>query len=108
MAIENGFSDNSFYAFQTGLDYTTKDSINSLTLHTHEYDRQYESDNYNSKSYTVRTEHQTKNYGLGLDYKYDESLTADDDNGGLFGKFNYNIFSFRPRVRLEAPRSGAR
>ena len=97
LAIENGFSDNSFYAFQTGLDYTTKDSINSLTLHTHEYDREYESDNYNSKSYTVRTEHQTKNYGLGLDYKYDESLTADDDNVGLFGNFNYNIFSFHAR-----------
>ncbi len=97
VAIQNGFSDNSFYAFQTGFDYITKNSINSLTLHTHEYDRKYETNNYNSKSYTIRTEHQTKNYGLGFDYKYDESLTADDDNVGLFGNFNYNIFSFHAR-----------
>jgi len=97
VAIQNGFSDNSFYAFQTGFDYITKDSTNSITLHTHEYDREYESDNYNSKSYTVRTEHQTKNYGLGFDYKYDQSLTADDDSVGLFGNFNYDIFSFHAR-----------
>ena len=97
LAVETGFSDNSFYAFQTGFDYTTKKSVNSLTLHTHEYDRVYESDKYNSKSYTLRTEHQTKNYGLGLDYKYDQSLTADNDNVGLFGNFNYNIFSFHAR-----------
>jgi len=97
LAVETGFSDNSFYAFQTGVDYITKNSINSLTLHTHEYDREYESDIYNSKSYTVRTEHQTKNYGIGFDYKYDQSLTADNDNVGLFGNFNYNIFSFHAR-----------
>ena len=56
---------------------------NYITLHSHKYDRDYNSpdnefDEYVSKSHLLRAEH-TKNsldnfnYGFGLEYKYDES-----------------------------------
>jgi len=97
LAIQEGWSDNSFYAFQTGIDYVDKDYTNSLTLHSHEYNRKYNDAFYKSQSYVVKAEHKTEKYGLGIDYKNDESLTADNDNVGFFGNFQYNIFSYHYR-----------
>ena len=91
--IQDGFSNNNFYAFQSGLDYKTKNYTNYITLHTHTYDRQYENDQYKSSNYFFKIGHQANTYGLGLDYKYDESLTQDDDNISLFANYNYNILN---------------
>ena len=95
--VQDGFSDNNFYALQSGLDYKTKDYTNYITLHTQAYDRQYESDQYKSSNYFFKIGHQANTYGLGLDYKYDESLTEDDDNVSLFANYNYSIFSLGAR-----------
>ena len=84
LALQNGYdSDNSLYAFQTGLDYQTKDSLNYVTLHSHSYDRDYNSpgnefDSYESDAYVLRAEHKKYGnnpfkYGLGFEYKYDTS-----------------------------------
>ena len=51
LAIQNGHSNNDFYAFQTGADYVTKDYTNYITLHTHEYNRRYESNKYKASNY---------------------------------------------------------
>ena len=113
LALQNGYdSDNSLYAFQTGFDYNTKNSKNYITLHTHSYDREYESpnlefDNYESDSYVLRAEHSSLIndgfvYGLGFEYKYDQalfenqgsynsSLDSDYDNVGIFANVGYNF-----------------
>src|SRR6056300_364735 len=70
---------------------------NSITLHTHAYDRDYDDAHYESQTYMVRAQHQTKTWGVGLDYKNDQSLTGDHDNLGYFINTSYNIFSLHYR-----------
>ena len=111
--LQNGFdSNNNLYALQTGFDYITQDSKSYITLHTHSYDREYNSpgnefDNYESDSYVVRAEHTKKSsdaftYGVGVEYKYDtasfdnrgsynSSLSGDYDNIGIFANLGYNF-----------------
>jgi vitamin B12 transporter len=113
VALQNGFdSNNNLYALQTGFDYVTQDSKSYITLHTHSYDREYNSpsnefDNYESDSYVVRAEHTKKSsdaftYGVGVEYKYDtasfdnrgsynSSLSGDYDNIGVFANLGYNF-----------------
>jgi vitamin B12 transporter len=113
VALQNGFdSNNSLYALQTGFDYVTPDSKSYITLHTHSYDREYNSpsnefDNYESDSYVVRAEHTKKSsdaftYGVGVEYKYDtasfanrgsynSSLSGNYDNIGVFANLGYNF-----------------
>ena len=95
------------YAFQTGVDYISQNYRNYITLHSHKYDRDYNSpdnefDEYVSKSHLLRAEH-TKNsldnfnYGFGLEYKYDESSFTNRGstyNSSLSGNYNNkSIFS---------------
>jgi outer membrane cobalamin receptor len=102
LAIQDGkWSDNTFYALQTGLDHVTKSGTNSLTLHTHAYDRDYDDAHYESQTYMVRAQHQTDTWGVGFDYKNDESLTGDHDNLGYFFNTSYNIFSLHYRQDRE-------
>jgi len=98
VAIQDGkWSDNTFYALQTGVDYKNS----SLTFHTHEYDRDYDDAHYESQTHMVRAQHQTKTWGVGFDYKNDESLTGDHDNLGYFFNTSYNIFSLHYRQDRE-------
>ena len=102
LAIQDGkWSDNTFYALQTGLDHVTKSGTNSITLHTHSYDRDYDDANYDSSTYMLRAQHQTKTWGVGFDYKNDESLTSNHDNLGYFFNASYNIFSYHHRFDEE-------
>ena len=102
LAIQDGkWSDNTFYALQTGLDHVTKSGTNSLTLHTHAYDRDYDDAHYESQTYMVRAQHQTDTWGVGFDYKNDESITGDHDNLGYFINTSYNIFSLHYRQDRE-------
>ena len=113
LALQNGYdADNSLYAFQTGLDFTTVDTQNYITFHTHEYDRDYNSpnnelDEYDSNAYAVRAEHKKigdgpLTYGVGFEYKYDEAvftnrgsynstLSGDYENQGYFANLGYQI-----------------
>ena len=102
VSIQDGkYADNTFYAFQTGLDYKN----NSLTFHTHEYDRDYDDSHYDSENYTVRGTHQTNTWGIGFDYKHNESYgksqwsenTGYGHNLGYFYNLSYNIFSYHHR-----------
>ena len=106
VAIQNDkWSDNTFYAFQTGIDYLN----NSLTLHTHDYDRDYDDAHYESDNFTIRGTHQTKNYGFGFDYKHNESYgesvwsenTGNHHNLGYFFNASYDIFSYHHRFDEE-------
>jgi len=98
---EDKWSDNTFYALQTGVDHVTKSGTNSITLHTHAYDRDYDDAHYESQTYMIRAQHQTETWGVGLDYKNDESLTGDHDNLGYFFNTSYNIFSLHYRQDRE-------
>ena len=113
LAVEDGYdSNNSLYAFQTGLEFNDLLTQNHLTFHTHKHDREYNSpnnefDDYESDSYVVKAEHSTQktdkfSYGLGFEYKYDDaffdnrgsynsSLSADYDNIGLYGNIGYEF-----------------
>ena len=112
LALQNGYdSDNSLLAFQTGLDYQTKNSFNYITLHSHSYDREYNSpgelDIYESDAYVLRAEHKKLSdgpfiYGLGFEYKYDiatftnngsynSTLDGDYNNIGLYANFGYDL-----------------
>jgi vitamin B12 transporter len=102
LAIQDDkWSDNTFYALQTGLDHVTKSGTNSITLHTHAYDRDYDDAHYESQTHMVRAQHQTDTWGVGFDYKNDESLTGDHDNLGYFFNTSYNIFSLHYRQDRE-------
>jgi len=110
LAIQDGkWSDNSFYALQTGVDHVTKDSTNSLTLHTHAYDRDYDDANYDSSTYMLRAQHQRDTWGVGFDYKHDESAsktqwsdsTDRQHNLGYFFNASYSIFSYHHRFDEE-------
>jgi len=95
--IQNGFSDNTFFALQTGVEQQLKNGNNYLYLHTHEYDRKYESDEYKSENYFIKLGHQNNIYGFGLDYKYDQSHTQDDDNVSLFTNYTNGLISLGAR-----------
>ena len=106
VAIQDGkWSDNTFYALQTGLDYKNS----SLTLHTHSYDRDYDDAHYDSLNYTLRATQQYDNFGFGFDYKHNESYsetqwsTANRDlyNLGYFFNLSHNIFSYHHRFDEE-------
>ena len=97
--IQDGkWSDNTFYAFQIGADYLTKVGTSSITLHTHEYDRDYDDAHYESQSHMIKGEHKKDNFGFGFDYKHDQSLTDTNHNLGFFGNFSYDIFSYHHRI----------
>ena len=91
------WSDNTFYAFQTGLDYKNS----SLTLHTHQYDRNYDDNYYKSQNYTLKATQQYENYGFGFDYKHNESLNNQHHNLGYFFNLSYDIFSYHHRFDEE-------
>ena len=98
VSIQEGkWSDNTFYAFQTGVDYKKT----SLTFHTHEYDRDYDNAHYESKNYTLQGAFQTETYGYGFDYKHNESLSSQHHNLGYFANLSYNIFSYHHRIDEE-------
>jgi outer membrane cobalamin receptor len=98
VAIQDGkWSDNTFYALQTGLDYKNS----SLTFHTHEYDRDYDDSHYESTNYTVRGTQQWEKFGFGFDYKHNESLTGQDHNLGYFFNLSQGIFSYHHRFDEE-------
>ena len=98
VSIQDGkWADNTFFAFQTGVDYLN----NSLTFHTHEYDRDYDDSHYESENYTIRGTHQKEKYGFGFDYKHNESLTNQHHNLGYFFNFSHNIFSYHHRFDEE-------
>lgn len=106
VAIQDGkWSDNTFYALQTGVDYVTRNYTNSITLHTHTYDREYDDAHYDSKNYMVKAQHQTDTWGVGVDYKHDRSAsqtqwstsTGNQHNLGYFFNLSYNIFSYHHR-----------
>ena len=106
VAIQDGkWADNTFYAFQTGLDYKNS----SLTLHTHSYDRDYDDAHYDSLNYTLRATQQYEKFGFGFDYKHNESYsetqwsTANTDlyNLGYFFNLSQGIFSYHHRFDEE-------
>ena len=73
-------SDNKMYAFQTGIERKTKNSLDNLIFHYHNYDRKYyvqgKKDKYYSESLVVKAERDVVfdnklSYGFGSEYKYD-------------------------------------
>ena len=113
LPLQAGYdSDNKMHALQVGVDHTSKNVKNYITLHAHNYNRDYSSpggelDEYNSESFMLRAEHSKVNfnkftYGLGFDYKndnatfanrgsYNSSLSGDYDNLGFFTNFGYQL-----------------
>ena len=114
-------SDNKMYALQAGLEHKTKNSLNNLIFHYHNYDRKYyvqgKKDKYYSESLVAKAEREVifdnkLSYGFGSEYKYDwghyltktfsSSTKGHLSNFGLFAnagyKFNENqIISFYAR-----------
>ena len=77
---ESVTSDNKMYALQTGMERKTKDLLDNLMLHYHNYDRKYyvrgKKDKYYSESLVAKVEReklvdQKFSYGFGSEYKYD-------------------------------------
>ena len=106
VAIQDGkWSDNTFYALQTGVDYKNS----SLTLHTHSYDRDYDDAHYDSLNYTLRATQQYEKFGFGVDYKHNESYSEtqwstdnrDLYNLGYFFNLSQGIFSYHHRFDEE-------
>jgi len=111
---QTGYDSNSLFgAIQGTFDYITKDTVTSMRLHSHMYDRNYNSpnqefDEYNSKSHFVRLEHSNNfrenlSLGIGSDYKidlanfmnrgsYNSSLNGDYNTLSYFGNLNYNFY----------------
>ena len=103
LAVQEGkWADNTFYALQSGLDYRhNAQDTTSITLHAHEYDRAYDDAQYESQTYMVKAQHQTQTWGLGIDYKADESLESNHDNMGYFFNTSYHMFSYHYRQDRE-------
>ena len=96
--IQDGkWSDNTFYALQTGLDYKNS----SVTLHTHQYDRDYDDAHYESENYTLKGTQQYEKFGFGLDYKHNESLSGQHHNLGYFFNVSQSIFTYHHRFDEE-------
>ena len=79
-AEESVTADNKMYAFQTGIEQKTKNSLDNLIFHYHNYDRKYyvqgKKDKYYSESLVVKAEREVVanekfSYGFGSEYKYD-------------------------------------
>jgi len=77
---ESVTSDNKMYAFQTGVERKTKNSLDNLMFHYHKYDRKYyvlgNIDKYYSESLVAKAERELVvsnklSYGFGSEYKYD-------------------------------------
>ena len=77
---ESVTADNKMYAFQTGIERKTKNSLDNLMFHYHNYDRKYyeqgKKNKYYSESLVARVEREVKfddkfSYGFGSEYKYD-------------------------------------
>jgi len=120
---EEGYvSDNRMYTIQAGLDHKSSKSEDSIIIHYHKYDREYENsgflDEYYSESFVLKGERKIKpiqkiSFGYGSEYKYDwgnfenrgsysASTKGHMKNLGLFAnlgyKFNDNlIFSIYGR-----------
>ncbi len=114
-------SDNKMYALQTGIERKTKNSLDNIIFHYHNYDRKYyvqgKKDKYYSESLVAKAEKNTVlnnklSYGYGAEYKYDwghyQTTTFSSQtkghisNFGLFAnvgyKFNENqVLSFHGR-----------
>lgn len=104
-------SDNRMHTIQNELEYVTKNSKKNITLHYHNYDREYENsgflDEYYSESFIVKSESKNKisnktSYSYGAEYKYDlgffenrGSYTASTKghirNFGIFGNVGYKF-----------------
>jgi len=105
-------SNNLFGAIQGAIDHATKDTTTSMRLHSHIFDRDYNSpnqefDEYKSISNFVRLEHSNNyrenlSFGIGSDYKidiadfmnrgsYNSSLDGDYNTLSYFGNVNYNF-----------------
>jgi len=111
---QTGYDSNSLFgAIQGAFDYITKETVTSMRLHSHMYDRNYNSpnqefDEYGSKSHFVRLEHSNNfrenlSFGIGSDYKidlanfmnrgsYNSSLNGDYNTLSYFGNLNYNFY----------------
>ena len=106
---EDKWSDNTFYAFQTGLTSYNTYGTSSLIMHTHEYDRVYDDADYSSNSVAIKGEHKKDNWGFGFDWKHDISSvnslwdTSDTNwhNLGFFANYSYDIFSYHYRIDEE-------
>ncbi len=118
---ESVTSDNKMYALQTGIERKTKNSLDNLIFHYHNYDRKYyvqgKKDKYYSESLVAKAERDViynnkLSYGFGSEYKYDwghyqtETFSSQTRghliNLGIFAnagyKFNDNqILSFHSR-----------
>ena len=77
---ESVTSDNKMYALQTGIERKTKNSLDNLIFHYHNYDRKYYvqglKDKYYSESLVAKAEREIVfsdnfSYGFGSEYKYD-------------------------------------
>ncbi len=73
-------SDNKMYALQTGFERKTKNTLDNIMFHYHNYDRKYyvqgKKDKYYSESLVAKTEKEVVvnkklSYGFGSEYKYD-------------------------------------
>ena len=105
-------ADNTMFAQQFGFNRTANKQKSFITLHTHAYDRQYESpgdeiDNYKANAYTLRAEHQTEqsdqfSWGVGTEFKTDSAefqnrgsyasqVDADYNTTGLYGNLGYKF-----------------
>ncbi len=77
---ESVTADNKMYALQTGIERKTKNSLDNLMFHYHNYDRKYfvqgKKDKYYSESLVTKAEREVVvdkklSYGFGAEYKYD-------------------------------------
>lgn len=105
-------ADNSMFAQQFGFNRIDNKQKSFITVHTHAYDREYESpsneiDNYKANAYTLRAEHQQEqsdrfSWGLGTEFKndsasfqnrgsYTSELDADYNTTALYGNLGYRF-----------------
>ena len=105
-------ADNSMFAQQFGFNRIDNKQKSFITVHTHAYDREYESpsneiDNYKANAYTLRAEHQQEqsdrfSWGVGTEFKndsasfqnrgsYTSELDADYHTTALYGNLGYRF-----------------
>ena len=103
-------SDNKMLAWQNEFEKRFNNSREKLTIHYHQYDRNYRNsgflDEYKSDSIIIKTDKDIKlsekSFGVGFDYKYDwvmfenrgsysASTRGHVKNTGLFSNFGYKI-----------------
>ncbi len=103
-------ADNKMYAVQSGIERKTKNSLDNLILHYHNYDRKYYTvglkDKYYSETITLKGErdliiNDKLSYGFGSEYKYDwanfetQSFTSQSkghvSNFGTFANAGYKF-----------------